>query len=189
MAKSHLNVVMQGASGKIGKTLVFRQMSNGETVIANRSKPRTAPATPAEEATRERFINASYLAKKLQHDPTYGPQYQEKREPGKSTYMVAMADCLTSPKIKGIFLKEYTGAIGGTISVRAIDDFMVTSVKLRIFNAVGTQIEEGMANLDDIGLEWVYVATVTNHPIAGTRVEVTVGDIPGNETVGVVTII
>lgn len=180
---------MQGASGKIGKTLVFRQMRNGETVIANRPKQRTVPATPGEVVNREKFINASYLAKKLQHDPTHGPQYRAKKEGGKSAYMFAMGDCLTPPKIMGIFLEGYNGAVGDIISIRATDDFMVTTVKLRILKADDTLIEQGTASLDEFGIDWIYVATVANNPLAGTKVEVTARDIPGNETVEVATII
>ena len=120
MAKSNLNVVMQGASGKIGKTLVFRQSKTGETNIANRAMPRTGAATTKEVAVREKFLNATYTAKRLQHDPVHGPQYLAKATKGKSAYLMAMGDCLNPPKIKGIFLEGYTGAIGSEITVRAM---------------------------------------------------------------------
>lgn len=189
MAKSFLNVVMQGASGKIGKTLVFRQMRSGETVIANRPKPSDLPLTPGKQAFREKFLNATYLAKKVLHDPMFGPQYLAKKRPGQGAYTVAMKDCLTPPKIMGIFLEGYNGAVGDIISIRATDDFMVTTVKLRILKADDTLIEQGTASLDEFGIDWIYVATVANNPLAGTKVEVTARDIPGNETVEVATII
>ncbi len=188
MAKSILNVVMQGASGKIGKTLVFRQLSNGETVIANRPKPRTKPLSANEEAHRERFLYATYLAKKLINDQVLGPLYLTKAQPGKSAYTVALTDCLSSPKIKGIYLQQYFGEIGNTISIRAIDDFMVDSVKVRILAANNTVIEQGYATLDEMGADWNYVATATNASLDGTKVEVTAIDIPRNETVETATI-
>ncbi len=167
MAKSILNVVMQGASGKIGKTLVFRQLQNGETVIANRPKPRVKPLSSAEEAHRERFLDASFA---------------------KSAYTVAITDCLTSPTIKEIILDDYSGTIGDVISVRAIDDFNVQTVRVRIMKADNTLLEEGFAVLSDEDLNWNYVATLANASIAGTTIEVIASDIPGNKTVKAVII-
>lgn len=188
MAKSIQNVVMQGASGKIGKTLVFRQMRNGETIIANRAKPSNLPLTPAQETHRSKFIRASYLAKSLLLDPMFGPQYLAKVSRGRTAYNVALTDCLTAPKIMEVSLKDYNGTIGDQIAVRATDDFMVTAVSLRILEADDNVIEEGMAALDNIGLDWVYVATVANSS-AGIKIEITVTDVPGNETVEVISII
>ncbi len=188
MAKSILNVVMQGASGKIGKTLVFRQLQNGETVIANRPKPRVKPLSSAEEAHRERFLDASFAAKRLSQHPTWGPQYLAKTEPGKSAYTVAITDCLTSPTIKEIILDDYSGTIGDVISVRAIDDFNVQTVRVRIMKADNTLLEEGFAVLSDEDLNWNYVATLANASIAGTTIEVIASDIPGNKTVKAVII-
>jgi len=189
MAKSIQNVVMQGASGKIGKTLVFRQLSNGETVIANRAKPRgKKPLTPAQEAFRYRFQNAAYMAKIFSQDPILRPRYLAKAKPGQSAYSMALKDCLTAPQIKGINLDAYNGTIGSLISIRAVDDFKVASVRVRILKANDILIEKGFATLNDNGLDWTYVATVANTPPAGTKVEVTVSDVPGNETVEVATI-
>jgi hypothetical protein len=189
MAKSILNVVMQGASGKIGKTLVFRQMRNGETVISNRPKKRTVPLTIAEEEHRERFLEASYLAKRLAKDPVFGPQYLAKAAPGQSAYTVAMTDCLLPPQIKAINVDGYGGTAGDTITIRAIDNFKVTEVKLRILDASDMLLEAGSATLDENDLNWIYQVTAPNFTLAGTKVEVTAIDVPGNKTVETVTIV
>jgi hypothetical protein len=189
MAKSILNVVMQGASGKIGKTLVFRQMRNGETVISNRPKQRSVPLTPGEVAHREKFLEASYLAKRLTKHPVFGPQYLAMAAPGQSAYTVAMADCLSAPQIKAINADDYTGAVGDIITIRAIDNFKVNEVKLRILDAIDNLIEEGAAVLDEHDLDWVYTASVANPSLAGIKIEVTASDIPGNIAVDTVTIV
>ena len=189
MAKSIQNVVMQGASGKIGKTLVFRQMSNGDTVIANRAKPRNAPPTPNQEAHKTKFQDAISLAKKLAKDPILRPQYLAKANLGQTAFNMAVKDCLNGPKIKGIYLDSYDGAIGSLISIRAVDDFKVASVKLRILKANNSLLEHGLAIPNDNGLDWTYIATVNNNSPSGTKIEVTASDVPGNETVEIITFI
>ncbi len=100
MAKLINNPVMQGVSGKIGKTLIFRQMKNGTTVIAMRPKPRTKPITPAEAATHQRFKEAAHIAKKRSQDPILRAQYLAKAKPGQSAYLVALTEYLNTPKTK-----------------------------------------------------------------------------------------
>jgi len=100
MAKLINNPVMQGVSGKIGKTLIFRQMKNGTTVIAMRPKPRTKPITPAEAATHQRFKEAALIAKKRSQDPILRAQYLTKAKPGQSAYLVALTEYLNTPKTK-----------------------------------------------------------------------------------------
>jgi len=100
MAKLINNPLMQGVSGKIGKTLIFRQMKNGTTVIAMRPKPRTKPITPAEAATHQRFKEAAHIAKKRSQDPILRAQYLAKAKPGQSAYLVALTEYLNTPKTK-----------------------------------------------------------------------------------------
>ena len=188
MAKSNLNVVMQGASGKIGKTLVFRQQHDGETIIANRPKKSSLTPHPTITATRNKFQNATYRAVRLLKDPMYGPMYDAKKKPGKSAYLTAMTDCLTPPQIKKILLENYAGQIGDLITIYAIDDFMVTAVKVRILS-LDEVIEEGSAQLDVHGLDWVYTASALNNSMSNTIIEVTAYDIPGNRTVETVNIL
>jgi len=100
MAKLIKNTVMQGVSGIIGKTLIFRQMKNGTTVIAMRPKPRTKPITPAEAATHQRFKEAAHIAKKRIQDPILRAQYLARAKPGQSAYLVALTEYLNTPKTK-----------------------------------------------------------------------------------------
>lgn len=188
MAKSIQNVVMQGASGKIGKTLVFRQMPNGETVIANKAKRRTKPLTANQEAVVDKFQQATYMARILASDPVLGPAYKAKAGPGQSAYILAMKDCLTPPTIKSIDTLGYTGAVNQGIVIRATDDFKVESVRVRILKPDDTVLEQGIATIQYNNLDWVYVSTLVNGSLLGTKIEVTAIDIPGNETVETVTI-
>lgn len=186
MARSNLNVVMHGASGKVGKLLIFRQR-NGQTIIADPPQ-RRKPLTEKEMAHRERFQEATYLAKKLVADPMFGPLYREKTEHGKGAYTVALADCLSVPKIRNVATSRYKGAIGDVIVVRATDDFMVASVKVQVFSPNGDVVEEGDAVLDPLGFEWVYTATVALATLTDGKAVVKATDIPGNETLEEATI-
>lgn len=189
MAKSIQNVVMQGASGKIGKTLVFRQTKNGDTVIANRAKKSKKPIPPSQEAAMDKFTIAAYTARIFAKDAVLGPQYAEKgKKLNKTAYIVAMQDCLRPPMVRYIDHREYKGEVSNVILVRALDDFKVASVHLRIIAPDGTTIEQGAASLDDVGLHWIYVTTVANATLSGTKIEATAADIPGNQTLLVETI-
>lgn len=177
---------MQGASGKIGKTLVFRQAENGETIIANRAKKSRKPPHPKQLESIDKFTVAAYIAKIYAKDPILGPQYAEKgKKLQKTAYNMAMQDCLRPPIIKTVDLGHYSGAIGSIIVVRAVDDFKVTSVTVKIIAANETVIEQGYATFQEGGLDWVYVATTANATLSGTKVEVTAADTPGNQTVQV----
>ena len=98
MAIQTQNVVMQGVSRKIGRTLVFRQMKNGTTVIAQRPKPRSKPVTAAEALTHDRFRAAAHIAKKRSQDPMLRPQYLARAQPGQSAYFVALKEYLNAHK-------------------------------------------------------------------------------------------
>ncbi|RZK37642.1 MAG: hypothetical protein EOO90_24740 [Pedobacter sp.] len=62
MAKSVDNGVMEGASGKIGKMLVFRQRAD-QTIITRGAKKTTRPITDEQIEVRNRFTEAAYYAK------------------------------------------------------------------------------------------------------------------------------
>ncbi len=155
MAKSILNVVMQGASGKIGKMLVFRQTRNGETVIAIRGKKRSTPLSAKEEAVRERFREAAHTAKILAKDPVYGAVYRAKaKEQGKTAYILAMKDCLTSPNTKSTKLHAHNGEIVEASVVPVIEDLKAAPIKLRMLKANNTVIEHGLAAVENKKPRW-----------------------------------
>ena len=67
------------------------------------------------------------------------------------------------------------------IAIRAVDDFRVVSVRVEIYDASGTLLEEGKAEEDKWGLDWIYTATQANTPLAGTKNIAIATDVPGNE--------
>ena len=82
-----------------------------------------------------------------------------------------MSDYLSVPKVSSIDLLDYRGAVGDTIVVHAVDDFMVTKVKVVIADADGAILEEGEAGPDAQRVNlWEYKATVANPMLSGTTV-------------------
>jgi hypothetical protein len=98
-----------------------------------------------------------------------------------TAFVLAVADFLHAPSVDEIDLTGYTGRPGGTIVVRASDDFEVVQVSLVIRAGDGTLVEQGPATLESGA--WRYTTTVAAPVGAPVVVEVTACDRPGNKTV------
>lgn len=182
MSKSSNNVVTHGLSGMVGGMLVFKQV-NGKTIVAQRPrKSSKAPSTDQLER-QQKFKEASLFAKSIIQDPLYKPLYESLAGNGKSSYNIAFADYFKSPVLSGANLSGYTGEIGQTITVQAIDDVKVQEVNVIVKKADGTVLESGEATLLPNGLDWKYECTVANAELSGTLVSFTARDVPGNVTV------
>ena len=179
MAKSIENFVMQGASGKVGKMLVFRQRAE-QTIIAKRPKKNNKPATEAQLEFRDRFTEAALYAKSAISNPALKEEYQAKAKLGQSAYNVAFADYLKAPELRRVMADEYSGQIDDTVAFRIIDNFKLQSVNVRILDENNAVIEQGAAVPLDNGIDWQYTATVANPTVLGTNLEVTAKDTPGN---------
>jgi hypothetical protein len=92
-------------------------------------------------------------------------------------------DKMKPPVLSELKLAGYDGQPGQLISVDAVDDVRVTSVKFLLQSADGTKLEGGNAVLQVNGLQWTYTTTVLNPGLAGTILTITASDVPGNETV------
>lgn len=72
------------------------------------------------------------------------------------------------------------GAVGNKIVVRAIDDFRIVSVRIEIYSENGTLLETGDAQENMNGLDWTYVAKMTNNQLAGSIIKAIARDVPDN---------
>lgn len=181
MAKSNDNDITRGLSGRLGKMISYRRIGN-DTEAFRRPGKRKGKATAGQQAHRERFLEASYYAKSTIADPVKKAVYQEKAANRKRAYNLAMADFMKAPIIRSVTTGDYHGQAGDTITIRAIDDFKVTAVKVTITGSNGTVLEEGNAVAQPGGLDWVYTATGNNPQVAGSSVSTTATDLPGNTT-------
>jgi len=181
MAKSENNEVMFGARGKVGNLVVFKNFGNGQTIISKRPrKRRNRFYSEDQEFAKERFKEGVLYAKSAIKDPILAAFYQSFAKPGVSAYNMALADFCQPPKITSVKLNAYRGHVGDVITIRAVDSFKVTSVKVTLSKPDGTVMETGQAVAAANGADWVYTATQANHEPAGTRIQVKASDTPGN---------
>ncbi|MDP4210199.1 MAG: hypothetical protein Q8928_15410 [Bacteroidota bacterium] len=179
MAKSNDNVLTHGLSGKVGDLLVFRVV-DGKTIVAK--APSKANREPSEKQVKqqERFEEAVIYGKTVMVTPELKAQYETSVPEGKSVYQVALADFLKAPNIKEVDVTGYTGEVGSIIRVRAIDDFMVKSVQVSIFNSDGSVADQGEAIRLANGVDWLFTAKTLNDDLAGDKIVVKASDLPGN---------
>ena len=145
MAIQTQNVVMQGVSGKIGKTLVFRQMKNGTTIIAQRPRPRTKPITAAEALTHDRFRAAAHIASKRSRDPMLRPQYLARAQPGQSAYFVALKEYLNAHKTNTTADSVHQSVDVVTATVKKPAEIYIEIAKFNIIAANNLLVEQRIA--------------------------------------------
>jgi len=185
MAKSAA-MIWKAASGSVGKELTITTRRSGSVQIGKHRKASTVAPTDSQLDVREKFKIGSIYAKAAMEDPDLKAQYQaaaRRNNKDQSAYNLALRDAAKAPEIKSIATAAYTGAIGGTITIKAVDDFRVAAVKVQIASAAGELIEQGDAAMQKNGLDWLYTATVLNSAVQGSIVTVSATDLPENETV------
>jgi hypothetical protein len=176
MAKSLNNIVMHGASGKLGNQIVFRQGKGGQTIIA--VKPAAGRNfNPTQQAHQEAFRNAIAYARSAKDETIYLTKSQGTTM---NAFNAAVADWFNKPEVLEINTENWTGAAGQTIRVKAQDDTQVTKVHVQIMDAGGSIFEEGDAVQAD-GLWWDYTtATDVEGDLSTATVKATAQDLPGN---------
>jgi hypothetical protein len=175
MAKSLNNIVMHGASGKLGNQIVFRQGKGGQTIIAVKpAAGRNFNAT--QQVHQDAFRNAIAYAKTAKDENIYLTKAQGTTM---TAFNAAVADWFNKPEVLEIDTANWTGNPGQTIRVKAQDDISVTKVHVQIADGTGI-LEQGDAVAAD-GLWWEYTTTATVPTVTTATVKATVYDLPGND--------
>lgn len=182
MAKVEKNIVIQGASGKLGDLIVFRQV-RGKTIMTAKGQ-RTKKMSEKQKEVTQKFQRAVMYGKASIADESTKELYlsgvtSKKHNP----YLVAVADFLNAPDFQSVDFTGYEGNVGDTIVIRVTDDFMVANVEVEISNPDGSIVESGNAIQSSIGLDWVYTATVQNDTIEGDKITISAYDLPNNKAV------
>lgn len=178
MARSINNPIMQGATGRVGKTS-FRRTVFG-TVIANmQDYEHKKEPTPDQVAFRQRFKKATAYIKARMKEPQFKDRYAALAKPGVSAYTTAFADFMSPPKILSIDVNGYAGATGNKIIIDATDNFAIKTVEVSITDASGAVIETGLAVFANPDPDWVYVATKPNGITKGSKIMVRATDYSG----------
>lgn len=182
MAKSD-NMLLKESSGSMGKIMTITRKKSGTIQLGKHRGSNTTPATEKQLEVQRQFKKAIVYGRAVLQDPELKALYQAAARKDQSAFNVAVRDASKAPEISNIDTEMYTGAIGSTITVRAIDDFKVAGVRVRITTAAGVVVEQGDAVLQANGLDWLYVATVLNDELQGSVVRASARDLPANETV------
>jgi len=96
------NPIINGISGKLGDSIVFKQV-RGKTIMCNRP-PKPVTQSEPQKGTRDRFRKASEWAKSILLDPEQKAYYQKKAHKLKlpNAYTAAIADYMRSAKVTSV---------------------------------------------------------------------------------------
>jgi hypothetical protein len=178
MAIANDNILTRYQRGRIGN-IIFRRWGENTvaSVVPDYSKIKWSVA---QKDNRNRFRDAMVYARKALSDPKVYDYYKKKRRGMQTVWNVAVADYMKRPQIKKIDVYRYRGLRGNIIRVRAMDNYFIAGVVVRIVNAQGVEIESGMAVSMPGRGEWIYKALEENQEWKGGRVVVNVTDVPRN---------
>lgn len=175
-------MLVKGASGHVGKQVVYRQRGNDTLITSMPRVRKNAVATDDQITVREKFAAAARYATGAISDPILKKDYQKKAGPSNTAYNIAFRDYLKAPVVNDIDAEKYDGTIGSTISISAKDDFKVDTVKVQLTAPGGSLLEEGNAVQHQTDRnKWTYTATTANALVAGTIITAVAKDIPGNK--------
>jgi hypothetical protein len=114
MAKVKDNIITEGASGKLGKLLVFRHMKDGRTIIATRPNYTNHKWTADQRTHHSRFQEAAAYARLASKT---NPLYTELAQgTSKNAYNLALSDWFHPPVIHEVQQQA------GRIRVNATDN-------------------------------------------------------------------
>ena len=181
MARVRLNPALASFLGEVGD-LVFK-MRYGKVYAAQKPDSKPHSSTDAQKSARMRFRQATVYAKQVMADPEEREPYELAAKKKQTLIQnVIIADFLTAPSVDQIDLRCYDGRAGGTIRIRASDDFDVTGVTVSISGSEGEPIEHGAAVLSSMAWgRWVYTTTASIPAGTNVCVEATATDGPGNK--------
>jgi hypothetical protein len=183
MAHAKHNTITHGYRGLFGN-IVFRWVY-GKSVMQSRPDFSNVKWSKSQKACRKRFGGAMGYAQQAIKDPEKKRFYEKKAKGRCSACNMAVSDYMLNPKIRDINMDDYHGHKGDTIQVDAWDKYGVAAVLVFILNALGQEIESGMAvRMLDTGL-WTYQAMEDFPPGRSGRVVVRVIDHTGNSVADV----
>jgi hypothetical protein len=176
MAKTPLNPAVGPLKGRVDGW-VYRQVL-GQTVVSRRPQTKDKAATEAQAVQRQKFSGAIAYAQRILGDPWHLKMYQALARAQNRRYdKLLVSDYLTPPTVEEIDLSEYNRQPGSRITILALDDVEVVSVRIVIRTAANVVVEEGWAEKEhEI---WRYRATA-RAPVDVLTVMATATDRPAH---------
>ena len=154
-----------------------------------RKPSRRRKLSAGQKENADRFKEATMYANSCMEIPERKALYERGITKSKNNaYTVACTDYLNPPTIHYIKLAD-NGLAGSTITIKATDDFEVTSVRITITGANGKIMEAGAAIRNRLKRQmWKYETKVVSKESKGMEIKATAGDHAENETEEVVVI-
>lgn len=180
MATSNNSIITGKLQGMLGKELVFRRWA-GKTIVAKAPQGFDGVPTAEQAKIRENFQLGARYAKEAVKNPDMAAAYKTALNPRQNVYSRALQDFVTPPRIMGFHTRDYSGAAGNPILIKATDDFRVKDVYLEIYSPQGVLLEKGKAGLVADSQQWLYTTTEANSQVAGSILKAIAVDVPGNE--------
>jgi hypothetical protein len=178
MAKVEYHPAVTRIRGKV-KSLVFKRAWGRDIVGAapDLSKRRLSEKQRAQNA---RFESADRYGRSL--SPEAREAYQARaRSENKPVYAVIVRDWFHKPCVEEIDVSTYSGRVGQTVRIRAVDDTEVMTVEVAVRAPNGQIVEAGVATLINAEKhQWEYTTTIDLESVAGITLEVTAKDRAGN---------
>src|SRR5437868_15339829 len=115
MARINHNLLVNTASGNVGKQFVYRRRGNGTHIARMPVVNKKAKATADQEHTRELFAEASLYAQGAITDPALKLEYQKKATPGGIAFNRAIQDYFKSSEVKSIDASAFDFSIDSVI--------------------------------------------------------------------------
>ena len=137
MAKVRDNPITQGLSGKLGRSLFFRRLRNGTTLLCRVPDFSNREFSPEQLTHQSRFQKAAAYARVAAKTyPIYAELAQQTQQPA---YNIALSDWFHPPVIHEVTWQ------GDRIRVNATDNVRVAKVRITIVNNLGQTLEQGEA--------------------------------------------
>jgi len=178
MALTDSNSLTKNYHGKFGHG-VYRTLGDF-TILQKLPDFSHVRWSKAQRAVRKRFVGATGYAKASMADPERRRFYEKKARHMQSAWNMAISDYMLNPEIGKIDLSEYHGKKGDIINVEAHDRYSVAAVLVFIYNALGQEVESGLAVSLPWEHIWIYEAREDNRLWQGGKIVIRVCDSPGN---------
>lgn len=167
MAKIKRNIILQGISGMVDRSLVFRQMRDGSTILSAKPDFSNRVFSEGQLTHQRRFQEAAaYAREAAKTNPVYA---EFAKGTTMTAYNIALSDWFNPPVIHRVERLE------DRIHVQASDNVCVTKVTVTIMNGQGNILEQDEAGQVNEML-WEYV------PRSEGRLVVEAWDLPGHKT-------
>ena len=181
MTKVRFHGPVAGFSGAMGEMVFADNEEAGRTVVYMKKH---YPPSEAQLAQQARLAEAAYHASEMLSDPATSAFYAQIAKERKSTAQaVAIADTLNLPSFESIDLSKYTGQVGDTIEIQAVDDIGLADLEVILSTRDGSPIERGKA-VEKVARsgKWLYTATAPVALGSEIYIEVVGVDHAHNET-------